>query len=79
MHASVHTRQVQVSLYIPADEYLRVYQGSAKRVSALDNHGRRVHFPVSILQPFITREGIEGAFVIHTDHHNRFVKIEKVA
>lgn len=71
--------QVLVSLSIPADEYLRVYQGSAKKVSAMDNHGRRISFPVNILQPFVTREGVIGAFAIEFDSDNRFKEIRRLS
>lgn len=70
---------VNISLCIPADEYLRVYQGSAKKVSAVDVQGRRVSFPVNILQPYVTRDGIMGAFTIIIDENNRFKKIIKRA
>ncbi len=74
----VADKQVFISLSISADEYLRVYQGSAKKVSALDSMGRRVSFPVNILQPYVTREGVAGAFVISFDEHHRFQKIERI-
>jgi hypothetical protein len=72
-------RSVDISLRIPADEYLRVYQGDAKKVSAIDSQGRRVSFPVNILQSFVTRDGINGAFTILFDEDNRFKEIIKRA
>jgi c-di-GMP-binding flagellar brake protein YcgR len=72
-------RSVNISLHIPADEYLRVYQGEAKKVSAIDSQGRRISFPVNILQSFVTRDGINGAFTILFDENYRFKEIIKRA
>lgn len=70
---------IKVSLGISAEEYIRVYQGSAKTVSALDHYGRRVNFPVNILQPFVTREGVNGVFVIQFTDDNKFKSIQRIA
>jgi hypothetical protein len=71
--------RVLISLSIPADEYIRVYQGSAKKVSAIDHRGRRISFPVNILQPFVTRDGVIGGFEIYFDQDNRFQKIIRLS
>lgn len=69
---------VIVRLHIDAEEFLRYYRGSAKVVSAPDIYGRSVRFPANILQPFITREGIQGVFEIFFDESGKFVSIEKM-
>ena len=74
---SICERQVFISLSIPADEYLRVYQGSAKTVSTIDSNGQRIRFPVNILQPFVTREGVTGVFAIYFDQAHKFLRIER--
>lgn len=66
---------ITVSLGIPADEYLRIYQGSARFIQAMSSEGRRVKFPANILQPFVTREGVYGQFSIVIDSSHRFKKI----
>ena len=72
-------RHALVSLAIPANEYLRVYRGSAKKVSTIDNTGRRISFPVNILQDFVTHGGVTGSFVIFFDKNNRFTHIIRIA
>ena len=67
-----------VDLAISADEYLRVYQGSAKLVSAIAIDGRRVQFPANILQKMVTREGIHGRFIIEFSAEGKFQRIEKI-
>ena len=71
-------RDLVVTLDIPADEYVRVYQGTAKYVVARSQDGRTVQFPVNILQPFLTRDGIQGVFALRHDTNNKFVSIERL-
>lgn len=67
-----------VDLAIPADEYLRVYQGSAKLVSAIASDGRRVQFPANILHKMVTREGIYGRYLIEFNREGKFQKIQRI-
>ncbi len=69
---------ITVSLRISAEEFQRLYQGTAKDVSALSVDAKRVHFPANILRPFVTHYGVEGTFVIHFDEQKRFKYIEKI-
>lgn len=71
--------QLVIPLSISADEFVRLYQGTAKVVNALSEDGRRVQFPAAILQRYITREGIYGRFMIEFDDNNRFSAIHKVS
>ena len=71
--------QLLISLSISADEFVRLYQGTAKVVNTLSEDGRRVQFPASILQRHVTRSGISGRFVIEFDSDNRFSAIHKVS
>lgn len=68
-------KQVRISLSIPADEYIRVYQGAAKKVHAVDHQGKSINFPVNILQPFVTHDGVHGTFTIYFDDAHRFIKV----
>lgn len=72
------TSDIVIALNISSDEYLRVYQGTAKYVVARSQDGRTVRFPVSILQKFLAHEGIQGVFVLHHDAGNKFVSIERI-
>jgi len=65
----------RVSLSIPADEYLRVYQGAAKKGHARDLQGKSISFPVNILQSFVSHDGVQGTFTIFFDASHRFTKI----
>ena len=71
-------RELTVSLHIPADEYLKHYQGTARSVYTHTWEGRSVRFPANILQPFVTRQGISGTFKIVFDDNNRFLKVVRL-
>ena len=67
---------VQLNIY--ADEFQRLYEGSAKDVTARSSDGRRVRFPANILRPYVTHNGVQGTFAIHFSADNRFQSIEKI-
>lgn len=72
------TESLTVRLAIPAEEFIRLYQGSAKAVIARSDDGRQVKFPADILRPFVLHEGIYGIFKIHFDEFHKFKSIERV-
>lgn len=66
-------------LQIPADEYLRLYQGVASNVTAISDQGLKVKFPANILRPYVTHRGIYGVFAIHFDENKKFQRIDRIA
>lgn len=71
--------RIVFDIHIPADEYIRVYKGSARDVVTRALDGRTVRFPANILQPYLLHAGISGRFCITFDRSGRFQKIEKLA
>lgn len=69
-------QSITVSFYISADELRRMYDGSARNVYTVASDGRSVSFPLRILQPFVTRDGIRGSFRIHYAN-GKFNRIER--
>lgn len=67
-----------VSLAIPSEEYIRIYKGTAKTILATTEDGRRVQFPATILQPYVSRAGVYGRFLIEFDSNNRFRSIKQL-
>ncbi|TGG95741.1 DUF2835 family protein [Natronospirillum operosum] len=67
-----------VSFAITPEELQRLYDGSARSVYTVAADGRSVSFPLRILQPFITRDGIRGAFRIWYQD-GRFEQIERLS
>lgn len=56
-------------LHISAEQYLDYYRGAVRNVVARSTSGLTVQFPASLLQRFITPEGIHGHFVLTADEH----------
>lgn len=71
-------QRLVVNLVISPDEYQRMYAGIARDVSAIAVDGRRVQFPANILRPYVTRDGINGRFMIRFDDNNRFESIQRL-
>ncbi len=71
-------QEVRLNLRISAEEYLKWYQGRARFATARAVDGRSVRFPADILKPFVTRSGIEGAFVISFDAKGKFHSIRRL-
>ncbi|MES2826232.1 MAG: DUF2835 domain-containing protein [Pseudomonadota bacterium] len=71
-------QSIVMQLHISPDEFQRLYEGTAKVVSARSIDGRRVRFPANILRPFVTHIGISGLFRIQFSDDNRFQQIEKI-
>lgn len=73
------TTDIVIPLRIDREQFLRYYRGTAKYVVARSRDGRTVKFPASILQPFLTHDGIQGVFVLRHDQNNKFVAIERLS
>ncbi len=71
--------QITVDLSITADEWLKVYRGSARVVRARARDGRHVRFPANLLARFLQRDGIRGSYLITFDEQNRFVEIQELS
>ncbi len=70
---------IDVTLRIDAQEFVRHYAGAVRNVVARADDGRTLRFPTSILQPYVSRDGISGRFRIYFDARGRFERIERLA
>lgn len=68
-------REITVDLNIPADEYLAIYQGVARDILAVSRDGRKVRFPATSLQRYVTHNGISGTFTIYFDDDNKLMNV----
>ncbi|HSX52107.1 MAG TPA: DUF2835 domain-containing protein [Cellvibrio sp.] len=71
-------KNIIVNLSISAEEFQRLYEGSAKTVFARSIDGRSIRFPAGILRPFVLHSGIRGTFQIDFDEDNRFQSIQRL-
>lgn len=66
------------NLSIPAQEYLRVYQGTANRVLVRSKEGRTISLPARHLQPFLTHDGIYGSFVMEFNAQGQLLDLRRL-
>ena len=66
-----------VPLEIDSEAYQRMYAGEARNVIAHDSEGRSIQFPATALRRFVTREGIQGVFVIEVDANSKLINIRR--
>ena len=71
-------QKITIDLTISADEWLKVYKGTARTVSATSLDGRTMQFPASILLKYVTHFGISGRFDIYFNDAGKFSSITKV-
>ncbi|HEY8220266.1 MAG TPA: DUF2835 domain-containing protein [Methylobacter sp.] len=69
---------IRFALKLPYDQYLKVYQGIAKNVTVIADDGRRIAFPAGNIQPFLTKQGINGYFEMELTPENKFIRIKKL-
>jgi hypothetical protein len=69
---------IRFSLSISYERYLKVYQGRVQTISVKAEDGRRIEFPAGKLQPFLTKQGINGCFEMQFSSENKFVSIQKL-
>jgi hypothetical protein len=69
--------QFEINLHINKIELEKYYTG-IKTVTAKTTDGRRVQFPVNILQKYISHNGVHGFFVLEYDEQFKFRNIQRV-
>jgi hypothetical protein len=61
----------EFQIHISPEAYLDYYRGAIRQVIAHCTSGQTVQFPASLLQRFVTADGIHGAFVLTCDEHHK--------
>ncbi|MEO0997433.1 MAG: DUF2835 domain-containing protein [Pseudomonadota bacterium] len=75
---TARNRTLEFDLAISADEFHKLYRGTASQVLARAVSGETVRFPARVLRHAVTREGIHGRYRIVFDTDNRFVALERL-
>jgi len=65
-------------LSISPDQYLDYYGGTVRQVVVRSTSGLSVQFPASLLQRFVTPEGIHGNFVLTCDEQHKNSRLERL-
>ena len=68
----------EFTLQILPARYLDYYRGRVHHVIARCTTGQNVQFPASLLQKFVTKDGIQGNFVLTCDEQNKCVGLERL-
>jgi hypothetical protein len=71
-------KQYTFVLHISAEQYLEYYRGAARSILAEATTGQTVQFPASLVQRFVSTEGIHGNFVLTCDEHNKCVEMQRI-
>ncbi len=72
------TRSLVINLAIEADEFVRIYKGTARDVVARATSGQTVRFPANILKPFVAHAGVHGRFKITFNANGKLIAIDKL-
>lgn len=67
-----------VWIKIDANTFVGYYQGKIKTVVATADNGKKVSMPANILQPFVTKQGINGHFQVDFDEHGKVTNISNI-
>ncbi len=68
----------EFQLRISAGQYLGYYRGTARQVVVRCTTGQNVQFPASLLQQFVTTEGISGTFALTCNDQLRNSRLERL-
>ncbi len=69
--------EIRFFLNIPAERFVEYYRG-VRQVQTTSVDGRRIQFPANILQPYVTREGVHGEFVLQHDDRHRLIALKRI-
>jgi hypothetical protein len=70
-------RRYRFHLHILPEAYVDYYRGVVRSVVVITTAGQSLEFPASLLVKFVTREGIEGDFVLTCDDKNKCIELER--
>ena len=68
----------KLRLHISSAEYLGYYRGKVRHVVGRCTTGQTIQFPASLLQKFVTQDGIDGDFVLTCDDQHKCVDLQRV-
>ena len=71
-------KRYEFHLRIPPERYLDYYRGTIRHVVVRCSSGQNVQFPASLLQKFVTKDGIHGDFVLTSDEQNRGADLQRL-
>lgn len=70
--------RITVSIHLTVQQVENYYRGRTRWVVATAADGRTVQIPFNVLHPYISKEGIDGMFIITTDQQYKFQAIDQL-
>lgn len=67
----------EFQLRISPEAYLDYYRGTIRHVIVRCTTGQTVQFPASLLQRFVTTDGVHGMFVLTCDENHKCVDLQR--
>lgn len=71
-------QRIRFRLDLSYDQFLAVYQGSARTITTTSDDGRRIVFPAGNVQRFLSKQGIQGHFEMELTDQYKFVAIRRL-
>ncbi len=68
----------EFQLSISSEQYLDYYRGTVRQVIVRAHNGKSVQFPASLLQQFVTMDGIRGTFALICDDQHANARLERL-
>lgn len=72
------TAESRFALDLSYAQFESVYRGNTRYIQVVDNNGKQVRFSATHLRPYLTRNGVQGHFVLRYDDNHKFRSLEKV-
>lgn len=69
----------EFELHLSPTQYLDYYRGKVRHVVVRGATGQKIQFPASLVQRFVSAEGIQGKFTLTCDDQNKCVSLERQA
>ncbi len=70
--------QYEFELHLSAARFLDYYRGSVRHIVVRCTTGQNVQFPASLVQKFVSSEGVHGKFVLTCDEKNKCLGLERL-
>ncbi len=69
---------IRFKLSLSSEQFLRVYQGTAKNIATRTDDGQLIKFPAQNIKQFLTHDGIYGYFEMEFSPEYKFMGIKRL-
>lgn len=72
-------QQFEFRIDLSSEQYLAYYRGTARRVLVRSVDGRVMEIPASLLQKFVSHDGVHGRFVLTCGDDMRGASLQRIS